>query len=85
MKYADANIVFGIPSEPQIPSVAFGVGLLESREDLRIDASQWLMHTGKSLVVLVDVKEDWKAFFLPAKIRRNQREAHDASEGILQW
>lgn len=63
-KYADANIVFGLPLEPQIPSVVFEVGLSESRDDLRIDVSQWLMHTGNltRLVVVIDVKEDQKAF-----------------------
>lgn len=62
-KYADANIVFGLPPEPQIPSVVFEVGLSENRDDLQIDASQWLMHTGNltHLVVVIDVKEDRKA------------------------
>lgn len=68
--YVDVNIIFGLPSEPQIPLVVFEVGLLEK---LRIDALHWLMHTGKTrLVVLVDVKEDWKAFFLPAKIEETK-------------
>ena len=59
-KYADANIVFGLPPELQIPSVVVEVGLSGSREDLHIDASQWLLHTGGTtrLVILVDVKED---------------------------
>lgn len=73
-KYADANIVFGLLPDSQVPSVVFEVGLSESLDDLRIDASHWLLHTEgmTRLVIVIDIKEDKKALAFVRKSQKGQ-------------